>query len=328
MNRVLVTGASGFIGKRLIYYLLQNNVSIRALTRNNHNSLPLSKVEIFTGDLTKRETLIGACQQIDTIFHLGGYAHAWDSNNISFSDKHQTINFQGTKNILEEAIQCKVKRFIFFSSVKAVADSEFTIDENWEKLPDSPYGIAKRQAEQLVLASKETGMHVCVLRPALVYGPKWKGNLHNMLQAIDRGHFPPLPKIKNIRSMISVDDICTAAILAAQHPIANGKIYFVTDGVSYSTSEIYALMREALGKQIPNWHVPLLCFNILAFLGDTASKIFGRNMPFGSEALSKLFGSAHFSSVRIQKELGFAPIYDFRKMLPYIIKQYRVQHDL
>jgi UDP-glucose 4-epimerase len=325
MNNILITGATGFIGSYMVKYLLQHQLTVFVLTRNFQKTSNLPKdIQIIEGDLTKPETLIDTCKNIDTVFHLGGFAHAWAEESQAFANQHHEVNFLGTKNILNESIQSNVKRFIFISSVKAVADNSSSIDENWEKMPISPYGIAKREAEKLVLSAKNHGMHVCVLRPALVYGPEWKGNLANMLRAIDRGFFPPLPKINNARSMISVGDICQAAILAAQHPAANGQTYFVTDGISYSTHDLYFSMCQALGKQIPKWSIPHWCFKVIAGIGDFGKKLMRRRMPFDSEVLSKLFGSAHYNSNRIQEELGFKPIDNLNTVLPKIIKAFRI----
>ncbi len=323
MHNVFITGATGFIGTHLIKQLLSQKHSVRALIRPTSPSHPFSnKVDIVKGDLLDAKSLVNSCKDIDTLFHLGGYAHATE-NNKAFAQQHYLINYQGTKNILTEAINAQVKNFIFFSTVKAVRESERIIDESRDKSPLSPYGIAKREAEKLVLEAKNKGMHVCVLRPALVYGPGWKGNLASMLRTIDRGFFPPLPESNNCRSMISVEDVCQAALLAAHHPAANGKIYFLTDGVSYSTKQIFLLMREALGKSPPSWSVPLWIFKLLALSGDIGAKIIRRRLPFNSDTLSKLFGSAHYNSQRIQHELGFKPLYDLKKMLPIIIEQYR-----
>jgi UDP-glucose 4-epimerase len=324
MNNVLVTGASGFIGKFLVQKLLHKKCNVRALIRTIQKSSIFPKeIDIFKGDLTNPDSLTDACSNIDTVFHLGGYAHAWEESDTSFADHHHSINFQGTKNMLDEALRTNVKRFIFFSSVKAVADSENYIDESWEKLPHSPYGIAKRKSENLVLAAKNSGMHVCVLRPALVYGPGWKGNLAAMLTMIDRGLLPPLPDVTNYRSMISIHDICEAAILTAEHPHANGRTYFVTDGIDYSSRQLYLLMCESLGKRIPHWQTPLLLFKLLAKIGDAGKKLTKRRMPFDSEAFSKLFGTAQYNSGRIQRELRFKPVYDLKKMLPDIVRQYK-----
>lgn len=325
IDKALVTGATGFVGKYLVNYLLNKQINVRALVRNNAKSgmLP-EEIEIVSGDLTKPTSLLNICNDVDTVFHLGGYAHAW-GDHLAEARTHHEVNFKGTQNMMAEAVRANVKRFIYFSSVKAVADTDLCINEQWSQPPDSPYGIAKREAEKWVLATgKQTGMHVTVLRPALVYGPEWKGNLASMLRAIDKGFFLPIPKINNHRSLVSIDDICQAALLAAINSNASSKIYFVTDGIYYSTHQLYVLMSEALGKPVPKWHIPLFMFKLLAYIGDSIGKFTGRRMPFNSEAMGKLFGSAQYNSEQIQKELGFKPNYDFKKMLPDIVAAYKL----
>lgn len=320
IKNILVTGASGFIGSCLIKQLLSQNFQIRVLVRDKTKKYFSKEVEVFEGDLTDPKSLIDVCKGIDTVFHLAGYAHAWAENNKSYTDNHYAINYLGTENLCKEIVKEKVKRLIFFSSVKAVLDNEKCIDESWTAQPNSSYGIAKRKAENLTISLKNKhDIHVCILRLSLVYGMGWKGNLENMFNAINRGVFPPIPETNNRRSMVSVEDVCQAAILAATHPAANGKIYFVTDGQYYSTYQIYILMLAALGKNKPKWHIPLKFFKLMSWLGDMGYRITGRRMPFNSEAMTKLFGSASYSSRLIELDLGFKPKYDLEKMLSEII---------
>jgi len=322
MNNILLTGSTGFIGRHLVSLLLKQSIKIRVLTRNTSSSLP-EGIETFVGDLTNSQSLVGICEKIDTVFHLAGLAHASNKESASFSHQHHVVNFLGTQNLLNETIRSGVKKFIYFSSVKAVADSNDCIDETWDIFPDSPYGIAKRQAEKFVLNAQNNSMHVCVLRPSLVYGIGWKGNLASMLHMISRGLFPPLPETYNRRSMVSAHDICRAAIMAANNPIANGKIYFVTDGIDYSTRQLYISICQALGKSIPKWTIPLSVFKCLATMGDLGEKLLKQRLPFNSAVLAKLFNSAQYSSKLIQGELGFKPTCDLISLLPEIVLDYR-----
>lgn len=327
MNKVLITGATGFIGRHFLKNLCSEGTPVRALVRHLDQAVSLPReIETMTGDLTQPKSLLGVCEGVETVFHLGGYAHSFADKNAAYAEKHYAVNYVGTKNLLQEAQRAHVKRFIYFSSVKAVGESETCIDEDFDAMPDTPYGLAKREAEKYVLEKgQESGMHVCILRPALVYGPLWKGNLHSMLRAIDKGIFLPLPETHNRRSMVSINDVYRAARLAASHAAAKGKIYFVTDGVYYSTRQLYVSMCEALGKRPPFWHVPFAFFKWLARLGNTASHLTRRRMPFNSDTLSKLFGSAQYDSRRIQQELGFKPEDDFKKMLPAIVAAYKIR---
>lgn len=309
MKKVLVTGASGFIGQHLLHYLRRKQYQIRALIRNPNLQLP---VEIFIADITKPESLFGACEDIDTIFHLAGFAHT--EGGKDHADLHNHINYLGTKHILDEARNAGVKCFIYFSSVKALDAAE--------KNDQTPYAQAKYAAEQYVLAHKNS-MHVTVLRPALVYGPRWKGNLAAMLSAIDKGRFPSLPETHNRRSMVSVNDLCHAAVLSSMQTIANGKTYTVTDGIDYSTRQLYELMCKALGKKTSRFTVPLTVFKALALTGDLLAKISKRRMPFHSDKFAKLFGHAQYNSNELKRDLGFIAVDHLEKILPEIVEEYR-----
>lgn len=321
MNKILVTGATGFIGSHLVKHLLAQQQSVRVLVRDLQKAAELpADVEVICADITQRQSVMGVCEGIDTVFHLAGFAHAWSHDDQHLAEQHHIVNFIGSQYILTEALRAGVKRFVYFSSVKAVADHDECVDENWQEMPSTPYGIAKRAAEELVLTlGEQHHMHVCVLRPALVYGPKWKGNLARMLHAIDRGIFLPIPETNNRRSMVSINDLARAAILVASDSRANGQTYFVTDGVDYSTRQLYELMLKSLDKPIPRWHIPYLAFKCLAKLGDGWQHICGWRAPFNGEALEKLFGSAQYSGLRICQELGFQPYDNLNLLLPAIV---------
>lgn len=323
MEKALVTGATGFIGQYLVKHLLNQGYQVRLLLRDqSKRELFPSEVEVYVGDLRDAASLNTLCVGIDVVFHLAGYAHA--KAHPDFARLHHELNFKGTQYLLDAALFAKVKKFVYFSTVKAIADDSKIVDETCQSYPQSPYGLAKRAAEDILLkAGNQHKINVSILRPALVYGPHFKGNLASMLHAIAKGRFLPLPEVKQYRSMVSVDDICRAAIMAAENPLANGKIYFVTDNVSYSTRDIYQLMMGALGKKVPNWSVPLNVFRGFAMLGDCLEKILHKPMPFNAETLDKLFGQALYSSRRIQEELAFEPKDTLETILPLIVKRYQ-----
>lgn len=312
----LITGATGFIGRRLM------RTGDRALVRIA-GSLPGST----NGDLLDRASLRMACEGIDCIFHCAGYAHAFSTSD---ADAHWRINFEGTRNLLTEAGEASVRRFVFLSSVKAMAEpGDGCVDEDWPGEPATPYGRAKRAAEDAVLeAGAKYGMHVAVLRLPLVYGPGNKGNIPRMIAAIDRGQFPPFPKIENKRSMVYVDDAVQALLLAAEKHTANGQVYIVTDGCVYSTYEIYVAICRALGRPVPRWSVPAWILRAGAKAGDALESITGLRAPLTSDALEKLFSSAWYNSDKIRRELEFIPHHTFFDALPEMIASYRAEFSV
>jgi len=184
--------------------------------------------------------------------------------------------------------------------------------------PGTPYGRSKLEAERLVLEGGYVPEPL-VLRLSMVYGPTRKGNLPRMIRAVAKGRFPPLPETDNRRSMVHVDDVVQAALLAAENPVAAGKTYIVTDGETYSTRQIYEWICEALGKPVPGWHVPLPVLKALARAGDGVGRLRGRRFIFDSDALEKLVGSACYSSEKIARELSFDPKHHLRASLPEIV---------
>ncbi len=201
-----------------------------------------------------------------------------------------------TNQLLSLSVKHNVKNFIFISSVKAggvAAKGEHASEEN-QRDPAGIYGETKREAELKVLdIGHESGMHVSILRPALIYGPNVKGNLQLMMQGINKGWFPPLPEIGNRRSMIHVDNVVRALLLLASDQQSNGEIFIVTDGKTYSSRDIYEIMCSTLGKRIPRWTVPQFLFNVIASINS--------HLRY---RIDKLLGDECYSSKKIQS-IGF-----------------------
>lgn len=312
---VLVTGAAGFIGSRVSLKLSQTGFCIRHLLHHAHHKIP----DAWVVDLRSAPLSTAVTNNCDTVFHLAGKAHALAENQQDAAEYFQ-INTEGTRKLLEAAKQAGVKKFIYFSSVKAVGDSDTRpMDESVATVADTPYGQSKYAAEQLVLHGGYVP-HPVVIRPSMVYGATEKGNLPQMIKAIAKGVFPPLPETHNRRSMIHVDDVVNAAILAAECPQAAGQIYIVTDGQAYSTRQLYDWIREALGKPPIDWSVPYPLLDVLAKSGDAIGALSRRRFPLDSDALQKLTGSAWYSSAKIERELGFRPQHTLRQALPDIVR--------
>lgn len=315
MKNVLITGASGFIGELLFNSLRQKNLTVQALIK--HDCEDENHFSRF--DLVKDTLSAKVFQEVDTLFHLAGKAHALAETKQD-EDEYFQINTEGTRKLLDAAKQAGVQKFIYFSSVKAVGDSDQQpMDESVQTPADTPYGQSKYAAEQLVLHGGYVP-HPVVIRPSMVYGNTEKGNLPRMIQAIRKGVFPPLPENHNRRSMVHVDDVVQAAILAAEKPEAAGQIYIVTDGQAYSTRQIYDWIRVALGKSPLHASIPMGLLNALAKSGDAIGRVSGRRFPFDSDVLDKLTGSAWYSSAKIQRELGFSPQHTLQSSLPDIVR--------
>ena len=299
MLNVLVTGATGFVGQHLIEYLKLDGYNIKAISRKL-----IPSVDTVICDFLKDDIPDDALKGIDIVFHLAGYAHDLKSES-GIEQTYQKINVNVTADLLSLSVKHNVKKFIFVSSVKAGGTSirGKCATEEGQSDPAGIYGKTKREAELKVLeAGRKSDIHVSILRPALIYGPKAKGNLQLMMQGINKGWFPPLPETGNRRSMIHVDDIIRALLLLANNKKSNGEVFIATDGRVYSSRNIYEAMCYVLDKNIPNWSVPRLLFNVIAHLsGGFKYKI------------DKLLGDECYSSKKLQS-LGFKAQKQLRQM--------------
>jgi len=287
MKNILISGATGFIGERLVGAV---DANIRVLSRKKQ-----SNYETVVCDLKSEVIPNNALDGVNTVFHLAGFAHDL-SDATKIQNIYQKVNVDATIRLAKLAVKSNVNRFIFVSSVKAGGGSNFgvCVSEKDQGDPEGIYGKTKREAElKLLKIGKESDMHVSIIRPSLVYGPNVKGNLQLMLSGIKKGWFPPLPETGNKRSMIHVDDLVRAILLVADDDRANGEIFIATDGTPHSSRYIYNAMCSALDKSIPKWSVPKILFDMASLVN-----------PRIKYKLNKLLGDECYSSAKLEA-LGF-----------------------
>jgi nucleoside-diphosphate-sugar epimerase len=291
IGNILVTGATGFIGSRL-----RSRGRALVRTKSAHNDVE--------GDLLDPKSLHAACSGIDTVFHCAGYAHTFTSTD---PNQHWRVNYEGTRNLIEAAGNAGVKKFIFLSSVKAMASpGQQCVNEHWPGKPTSAYGLSKRAAEDTVLAGGlKYGMGVVNLRLAMVYGRGGHGNLERMAQAIKNGWFPPLPDTNNRRSLVHVSDVIAAIDCVVHDPNAYGKTYIVAHAKSYSGHEIYQTIREALGLSASSLTIPAGVLRSSGVLGDIAQRVFKVKSPVTSELVSRLLDSECYCPKSIEQTTGW-----------------------
>ena len=279
----LITGANGFIGQRLL------GPKDLGLTRS-HSVKP----QLVRGDLFDFPSLVSACEGVDTVFHCAGYAHAFKSSDTNLCWR---VNYDGTCNLMTAAAEAGVRRFVFLSSVKAMAHpGDFCADEEFSGEPVTDYGKSKRAAENVVLeVGAKYGMHVVNLRLAMVYGLGGRGNLERMARAIQSGWFPPLPETGNRRSLVHIQDVVEVVRMVAERPESDGRTYIIADKNAYSGRQIYEHIRAALGLSTKS------SFEVPESLLRTAGRL---NNRLG-EVVDRLIGSECYSPARIELELGW-----------------------
>ncbi len=311
MKCVLVTGATGFIG-RAVCTALAGNAHVRATSRSVSADGPWD--EAVRADLAR--PLDGALVDgVDAILHCAGVAHA---HGVALDDDAYFLagNVAGARRVCEAAAAAGVARVVLASSVSVLGDGgPRAVEEDAVPAPSTAYARSKLASEQFLLSVVAEPV---VLRFPLVYGPGLPGNLARMIDAVARRRFPPVPEVHNRRSMIHVQDAARAMVHAAGESRAAGGTFTVTDGRTYSTHEIYRWILRAMGREAPRVTPPLFLFGALAGVGDVAGRLLHRRAPFDGDAYRKLFGSAEYRAVRFPT-LGFAPEWDLERAMPAVV---------
>ncbi len=307
---ILVTGASGRIGTRLLDVLLEAGMPVRALYREPPEQ-SRDDLQAVEGDLLCPATLTSALEGVEVVIHLASYAPAEDDPHPEEHPMHRQVTVEGTRNLAAAARQAGVRRLVFASSTRVIDGST------------SLYAHSKKEAESLLLEEGDQLPEVTVLRLAPVYGFPRQGGIAQMIAAIDRGHFPSLPDFADRRSLVFVDDAIQALLLSAVHARAAGKVFTVTDLRDYSSREIYEWISMALGRNPTPSRIPVWLLHLGAGVGDLLQRLLRRPMPLSRERLRKLTASACFDGRPLVQELGYQPQHDLQSALAEIIAAYR-----
>ena len=246
---VLLTGATGFIGKRLLERLSQNqSVALALRSAKTDFQCPV----FLTGEMDAHTDWSHALIGQQVVIHAAARAHIMEDEVAASLAEYRRVNVGGTMNLARQAAAANVKRFIFISSIKVNGEQTplgqpFTADDTPEPL--DAYGMSKSEAEQgLQQLASDTAMDVVIIRPPLVYGPWVKGNFASMCRLVGTGLPLPLGAINNLRSLVAVDNLVDLIMTCIDHPAAANQVFLAGDGHDLSTTGLFRGVAEALGK--------------------------------------------------------------------------------
>ena len=314
-HKVLVTGASGFVGSALCSYLIKCGHNVIGTVRK----LPVSPIYgvdyRIVGDLgTNTAWYENIFSGVEVIIHCAARVHIMNEDVQNPLKEFRQINTQGTETLARIAANTGVKRLIFLSSVKVNGENfplSSPIDEMSPTVPKDYYGISKLEAERSLLnIAEETGLETVIFRLPLVYGPGVKGNFLRLFKIVDKGIPLPLSLVENLRSLINLNNLTDVVGSCLTDPRAVGKTYMVSDSKDISTTQLIIEMSQALDRPVRLWPCPLPLIKLTGTL-------VGR-----SDEVSRLLGSLRINSNKIYCELGWVPPYTLTEGLSQISSWY------
>lgn len=250
MQKVLVTGANGFIGRELCQLLVAQAYEVRALVRDVRSTLP--GVEYVEADLEHPQNLAAICQGIDCIVHLAGRAHILSGRVQNPLELFRQSNCEATLRLARQAVEAGVRRFVFISSIGVNGAQTFgePFDELSTPAPHADYAVSKLEAEEgLKKLFAGTGIALVIIRPPLVYGADAPGNFARLLKLVASGLPLPLRALNNRRSLVSLENLVEFVRVCISSPSAADQLFLVSDGSDVSTSEMVLALARGMGKR-------------------------------------------------------------------------------
>ena len=300
MTKILITGATGFVGRALLENLkLKKKYLIHLSARTNQEKLFEGEKTFNIGEIDANTNWKDALEGVDCIVHCAARAHTTEKKQTHLLNAYRRINVDGTRNLAKQAAGIGIKRFIFLSSVKVngeetIASKSFKYDDIPQ--PKDSYGISKWEAEQVLLEiSKKTGLELVIIRVPLIYGARVKGNFLRLLDLVYKQIPLPLFNINNSRSFIGLDNLVDLIIHCIDHPKATGKTFLVSDGEDISTPDLIIKLSKIMGRSTRLFSFPISIFKLMSYLIGKSPEVI------------RLIGSLRVNSSHTRKILEWNP---------------------
>jgi len=296
--KVLVTGASGFVGSALCAHLVAKGHTVRGAVRNTQGK-PLPGVEYqIVSDMSIGANWREVLTDINVVVHCAARVHVMKEASVDPLAAFREVNVKGTACLAEQAVDRGAKRFIYISSIKVNGETTsghpFKADDT--PAPEDPYGISKWEAEQVLREiAEKTGLEVVIIRPPLVYGPGVRANFLRLMQGIMSGVPLPLGAIDNRRSIVALDNLVDLIEDCLNNPQAINQTFLVSDGDDLSTKALFQRTAVALGRPVRLIPVPVSLLWAMA-------RLFGK-----SDFAQRLCGSLQVDISKTRDRLSWSP---------------------
>jgi nucleoside-diphosphate-sugar epimerase len=317
MEKILVTGANGFVGRQLCRTLRQKGFLVKAAIRQTAGAPAGAGHYVPVGDIGPDTDWTEALRGVDRVVHLAGRAHIRRDSAPNSLDEYERTNTLGTMRLAQMAAAAEVKKFIFLSSVKV--NGEETHDrpfgETDQPAPLGAYAVSKWRAEEgLLHLSRQGSLPVVIIRPPLVYGPGVRANFLQLIRWVDSGLPLPLGTIKNRRSLVGLRNLVDFIIICLHNPAAAGEIFLVSDGEDLSTPDLIQRIGGFLGRSARLIPVPYQFMSIMA-------RLMGKQDP-----LEKLCHSLQVNVAKARKVMQWKPPFSVNEELAQTINWYKITY--
>lgn len=313
---LLITGATGFVGSRLVDVALDKQYKVSAVRRSEPSPIVDSEqwLQWCTGNLSPEFDWSKNLTGIDCVIHCAARVHQMQDDAQDIQAVYDETNFHGTLNLAKQAVEAGVKRFIFLSSIKVngektEAGKPFTSKVSYPPL--DPYGLSKYKAEMALLElAEKTGLEVVIIRPPLVYGPEVKANFQSMMKWVSRSAPLPLGAIHNQRSLVYLDNLVDLIMLCINHPNAANQTFLVSDDYDVSTTQLLQQIKLSSKSRSILLPIPMSWFNL-------ASSLISK-----PQIAQRLCGSLQVDISETKKQLNWQPPFSWEQGISETVKYY------
>jgi nucleoside-diphosphate-sugar epimerase len=302
MNRILLTGCSGYIGRALVPNLKQKGYFVLGFDRKPYPKADLD--DFIQGDLLDQALLRRSLDSIDTVIHLAAAKDDWGiSDEEYFRD-----NVAVTRELLHGVGAKGIRHWVFFSSVAVLGSGSSPLNEAAPIAPVGAYGQSKAQAEALFrqFADEETSVQSLIIRPSVVFGPENPSNtnIFRLIDAIYRNRFVMIGKGDVIKTTSYLENLIAATLFLIEKMQQGVNTFIYVDEPKLSTADIVQQICCLLQKSPPKWHIPRAIATPLAYLADIAAAVTRRDLPITAARIQKFCRATNFDA-RAVREMGF-----------------------
>lgn len=329
--KILITGATGYLGHRLTQTLAERKNAIHILVRNpNSDNIPLHKnIKVFTGDITDRQSIKAAINGCEQVYHIAAIVKPFDKNPNHFHN----VNVEGTNNLLAMALETGVKKFVFTSSCSVIGPTlKAAMCENDTRITpfDNEYDTTKFLAENLVKEYSHKGLFTVIVSPSKVFGPSGFETkiitVNTLINKFIKGEFTFIPKPgKLMANYCFIDDVVEGHILAMSKG-SNGEKY-ILGGENISFEELFSTIRMLSGTKARLIEVPKIFVKVWALLQWIQYKTIHKEPILTEKSIQQIFCNKIFSSEKATRELGYyiTPLEDsLKKTIHFLKNQHHV----